>query len=212
MTGSAPPHREAVDWLRVRRRLEAVNRRIEDDFAPDAEQRRAELRARARALAQEAEPPPGAGLDVLLFDLAQERYAVESAWVQEVAPLRELTPLPGTPAFVRGIVHLRGEVLSVLDLKTLFELPAGGLPDLDKLIVLSDGAMRFGVLADRIHGMQRLPLADLQPPLPTLSGVRADYLLGIGRPHDVVLDARKLLADPRIVVRHDAASGPDLFR
>ena len=63
--------------------------------------------------------------------------------------------------------------------------------------------MRFGILADRIVGIRCVPEADVQPPLPTLSVIRPDYLLGVTRERIVILDGRKLLADPSIVVAEE---------
>lgn len=200
MTRPAGRGGAAIDWGEIRRRMADAERALEEQFVPAPGQRRAILEARARALAAGAPAEPGASIEVLEFTLANERYAIESSWVSEVVPLRELTPLPGTPAFVLGIIHLRGEVISVLDLKKFFELPERGLSDLDKAIILDDGAMQFAILADAIVGVRRLLLDDVQPPLPMLTEVRAEYLLGITRQSEVVLDGRKLLADPAIVV------------
>lgn len=194
----------AIDWDTVRRRLGEVERGLTDQFAPSPEKQREILHIRAQALASEVPVAPGDRREVLEFVLAQENYAIESAWVSEVVPLRELTPLPGLPAFVLGIIHLRGQVVSVLDLKKFFDLPDRGLSDLNKAIVLSDGTMQFAILADLIVGVRSLPLADMQPPLATLTEIRADYLLGITRQREVVLDGRKLLSDPAIVVNEVA--------
>lgn len=96
------------------------------------------LRARAKALAQPPKDEPEADtlLDVLEFRLAEERYAVEIRHVSEVHPLKELTPLPGTPAFVLGVVNVRGRILPVVDLKKFFELPDEGLTDLHRIILV----------------------------------------------------------------------------
>ncbi len=189
-----------IDWARVHARLTDAARELDEHHVPSPAARRAVLEARARALAV---PPPaavGASLEVLEFVLADERHAIESAWVREVVPLRELTELPGTPAFVLGIIHLHGEILSVLDIRTFFGLARKGLTDLDKAIVLDDGKMSFGILVDRIVGSRSIPMVDVQAPLPTLSVIRPDYLLGVTREREVILDGHKLLADPAIVV------------
>ena len=96
------------------------------------------LRARAQVLARipERAPVAGASLEVLEFRLAKERYALENRWVQEVCPLKELTPLPCTPPFVLGIVNVRGRILPVLDLKKLFDLPEQGLTDLHRIVLV----------------------------------------------------------------------------
>ena len=170
-----------IDWTRLHARLADAARALDERAVPPSAVRRAVLEARARALAAPAPAVGGASIEVLEFMLADECHAIESAWVREVVPLRELTVLPGTPDFVLGLIHLRGEILSVLDVRKFFGLARKGLSDLDKAIVLDDGEMRFGVLADRIVGVRRIPIGDVQPPLPTLSVIRPDYLLGVTR-------------------------------
>ena len=197
--------REPIDWAAVRHRLEVAGQLLAEQFTPSPEQCRALLAARARALATEAAPAPGAGFAALEFRLAGEHYAVESSWVREVYPLREYTPLPGTPPFVLGIIHLRGQIVSVLDLKKFFDLPSHGLSDLDKVIVLSNGRMEFGILADAIIGTRRILHDDVQAALPTLTEIRAKYLLGITRERQVVLDGSKLLSDPALIVAAEVA-------
>jgi purine-binding chemotaxis protein CheW len=160
------------------------------------------LKARAEALAREPARARAAAehIEVVEFVLAYERYAVETRYVREVSPLENLTPLPCTPAFVLGIVNLRGEILSVIDLKKFFELPEKGLTDLNKVIVLEAESMRFGILADAVSGVRRVRVDEIQPSLPTLTGVREAYLKGVTAERMVILDADKLLADERIMV------------
>lgn len=160
------------------------------------------LKARAEALAREPAQVRAAGehIEVVEFVLAYERYAVETRYVREVHPLENLTPLPCTPAFVLGIVNVRGEILSVIDLKKFFELPEKGLTDLDKVIVLELENMRFGILADAVSGVRLVPVDEIQPTLPTLTGVREAYLKGVTAERMVILDADKLLGDERIIV------------
>lgn len=175
------------------------------DTSADAERI---LRARAKALAVPTRQsmPAGATLELLEFRLATERYALETRHVQDVHPLRDLTPLPGTPAFVLGIVNLRGRILPVLDLKKFFELPERGLTDLHRIILVQGNDLEFGLLADVIVGVRSLAAESLQPSLPTLTGMRAEYLKGIGEDRLAVLDLERILADPKIIVHQEAES------
>jgi purine-binding chemotaxis protein CheW len=141
-------------------------------------------------------------LELLEFRLASERYAVESRFVQEVHPLRDLTPLPGTPPFVPGIVNVRGQILPVYDLKKLFDLPEPGLTDLHRVLHVRGHGMELGLLADIIVSVRVIAADSLQASLPTLTGIRADYLKGITDDRIVVLDLDRILSDPKIVV-HD---------
>ena len=163
------------------------------------------VRARAKALAipRRASTLAGAMLEVLEFRLASERYALETRHVQDVHPLRDLTPLPCTPTFVLGIVNVRGRILPVLDLKKFFDLPERGLTDLHRIILVQGNDLEFGLLADVIVGVRSVAADSLQPSLPTLTGIRAEYLKGIGEDRLVVLDVERILADPKIIVHQE---------
>jgi purine-binding chemotaxis protein CheW len=142
-------------------------------------------------------------LELLEFRLASERYALETRHVQDVHPLRELTPLPCTPPFILGIVNVRGRVLPVLDLKKFFDLPERGLTDLHRMILVRGNGLELGLLADVIVGIRSVSADSLQPSLPTLCGIRADYLKGIGEDRLVVLDFDRILSDPKIIVHEE---------
>jgi purine-binding chemotaxis protein CheW len=163
------------------------------------------LKARARDLAREVQAGARAEeqWEVVEFLLASERYAIESTAVREVYPLRALTPLPCTPAFVLGIVNVRGQILAVLDLRRLFDLPIQGLTELNKVVILRAGGVEVGILADVIVGVQTVPLAQIQPSLSTLSGIRKEFLKGVTAGGLVILDADKIVACDSILVHED---------
>jgi purine-binding chemotaxis protein CheW len=194
---------KAIDWSEVKQRLEAAHIAIEHIWAPTAEETNRILNERAQTLAREAVPAEAAdaNIEVVEFILAHERYAVASEYVREVYPLEDITPLPCTPVFVLGIINVRGEILSVIDIKKFFDLPEKGLTDLNKVIVLESEDMVFGIVADAISGVRRIQRAGIQPSLPTLTGIREDYLLGVTAEHMVILDAEKLLTDTKLIVQ-----------
>jgi purine-binding chemotaxis protein CheW len=194
---------KTVDWDRLRERLEVARTHVGRELTPDEKQ--GILRKRAKALAKQTEPDQDAGLslDILEFRLTYETYALEMRWVAETYPLKELTPLPCTPPFVAGIINVRGRILSVIDIRKFFDLPEKGLTDLNKVIIIHDGGMEFGILADEILGTRSIPLVEVQPPLPTLTGIREEYLMGLTRERTAILDAKKLLGDKNIVVHED---------
>lgn len=196
----------SIDWADVHRRLEEANEALQREFEPTTERRNAILRLRAQVMAQA--PPvvaPEETIEVVEFLLAHEQYALESSYIREVVPLKELTPLPCVPPFVLGITNVRGQIVSVIDIKRFFGLPEHGITDLNKVIILSDGAMEFGILADLIIGVRDLAKSELQPSLPTLTGIRTDYLKGVTASRLVVLDAFRLIHDPALLVNEEVA-------
>ncbi|ABB73639.1 CheW protein [Nitrosospira multiformis ATCC 25196] len=160
------------------------------------------LQARALALAQElsAQEVRNEDVEIVEFILGCERYALESCYVIQVAEVEDITPLPCTPGFIRGIVTLRGEILPVIDLKKFFEVPEKELGGRNKVIVLQSGKMTFSILVDEVLGARFILATDIQSSLPTLMDIRKKYLKGITSERLVVLDAENLLMDESIVV------------
>ncbi|HBA88104.1 MAG TPA: chemotaxis protein CheW [Geobacter sp.] len=168
------------------------------------EQRGKILHDRAQRLALERKvEEPGERIEVVEFLLGTERFGVETSFVREVHPLRGLTPLPCVPPFVLGLMNLRGAILSVVDLRSFFETGREEVAESSKVIVLRLAAMEFGILAQAVLGVRALNAADLQPPLPSMTGARSEFLRGMaGRL--LLLDAAKLLSDRRLVVHEEA--------
>jgi purine-binding chemotaxis protein CheW len=159
------------------------------------------LRERARRLA--APPPEESGssgrIELVVFRLGGETYAVESRYVQETAAIRSLTPLPGVPAFVAGITNLRGEVVSIMNLRAIFDLPTaeGGA----YVLYLRAGLMSFGIQVDAIQGVRDIGADEMRPDLGSLAGSRGRYIGGVTADCIAVLDAYALLTDERLIVR-----------
>lgn len=167
------------------------------------------LRERARALARAPASEASAEdtVEVLEFALGEERYAAEARFVTSAEPLTSLARLPCVPAFVAGIVNVRGRMLPVLDLKRLFDLPEKGLTDLHVVIVVSAGDLEVGLLADVVKSVTRVAVAELQPSLPTLTAIGAEYLKGVTADRLIVLDLERMLADPRLIVNENVEDG-----
>lgn len=165
------------------------------------------LRRRARALAQVPEVAEGSAdeIEVLRFRISHEDYAIETRFVVAVHALSNLSPLPCTPSHIVGIVNARGRVLPVMDLGRFLGLPQRGLGDSHRVIHLRLDEVHAGVLADFGMDLVRVRTGSLQRSLPTLTGLAADYLLGVAADGLVVLDAERILGDPRIMVNEEVA-------
>lgn len=198
-------NRKITDWSDIRRQVEAAHAALERSLSPSPGEKKVVLKTRAEFLSKEVADRRADQecLEVVEFLLTYERYAVESAHVRTVHPLNDITPLPLTPSFVLGIINVHGQVISVVDIRKFFGLPERGLTDLNKVIILSADDMEFGILADEILGVRSIPIETIQPPLPTLTGIRAEYLKGVTKERLVVLDAVKMLSDKRIVVHEE---------
>jgi purine-binding chemotaxis protein CheW len=191
-------------WTQLRERLAEFGRRIDQEFSADPGEHQERLLQRTREWARSVEETrPDSLIELLSFTLGEELYAIETGHVGAVLPLPHFTPLPGTPPFVLGIVNVRGHIVSVLDLRVFFELPIEGLSDKNYLVVLRNQEMEFGLLADRIRGIEQIPRDSLQAGLANLTGIRANYLLGVTAEQTTVLDGARLLGDPNLRIHAD---------
>ena len=171
--------------------------------APNAtDERRLEiLKERARELAQIPEIElDEERIEVVQFDLAGEQYGIDTEYVREVCPVTHLAQVPCAPGFVVGIMSLRGEILSVVDLRRFFGLPERGISDSSKIVVVYSDDVEFGILADRIDVVASVPTRTLQESLATLAGARERFLRGVTPDRVAVLDIETILSDERLRV------------
>lgn len=150
------------------------------------------------------QPEPGAAIteltEILRFQLAYREYALEMKYVREVILTGEITPVPGTPDFISGICAARGQIISLVDLRTLIRIPEKGLTDLNRVIVITDGKITFGILADNISGVGTIAMDQMiEPRARDLERCRG-YVKGIAGDGLYVLDAAAILGDPGIIV------------
>jgi purine-binding chemotaxis protein CheW len=158
------------------------------------------LKERAEALARVPAQTPENLLHVLRVEIAGESYAVDVGLVREVRQVDRITPVPGVPRHFAGVINLRGEILTVLDIRPIFELEAPGRQG--SIIVLSVDGRSVGLLADTAVRVLRLPADSIGPPLSTFTGARAEYVKGVASDGTVLLDVQRLLQDPQLVVEH----------
>ncbi|MBB6251032.1 chemotaxis protein CheW [Nitrospirillum iridis] len=209
----AAPARE-IDWAGIHRRLAAWSVALERGGTPDEETTRRILHRRGLELAK---PPvredDGERLELLEFTVGAERYGFETSAVAEVLALNGLTAVPKAPAFIAGVTTVRGQVLPLVDLGRLLDLGGVDRADLRRVVVLGQAPGRdggaLGLLVTSIIGVAWVPRAKLQAAPSVVTGRQRHYLTGIVPPHLALLDARRLLADPDLIVggRPSAQSG-----
>jgi len=199
---SVPGRSGPIDWQAVRARMGRAEAALAEALDPSPERATAIMDARARALARVPAPPRRAdtSLEVVLFALGRERYAIEARFVREVARLVDFTPVPGTPDFIVGVTNLRGDVLALVDLRRFFGVAPQDLTDQSRAIVLGRDRVEFAILADAAHGLTDLASDDLVPPAGEVSALGRSFLRGVTAEALLVLDGAALLAERRLTV------------
>ena len=204
-TASGRKHSTKIDWAEIKNRVASLQKVIEQKEILLPEERRTLLKQRAQALALRENDETGQQgcIEIVVFRLAHETYGIETAFVREVYPLRDMTILPGTPSFVKGIINVRGQIVSVIDLKTFFNLPERGIGELNKVIILCNDRMEFGILADIVEGTQSVALKEIMAAPPGVIGIGKKYLKGVTKEHIILLEADSILNDEKIIVNEE---------
>jgi len=190
-------------WVAIRRRIEQLDHGT--TAAPAAEDLPALWHRRAIELAETPDRDREAGevLTLALLRLGADRYAVPIASVREILRVGRLTPVGAAPAFVHGVINLRGVIMTVLDLRVFFGLEPGPVGAEARIIVAEGGGMVVGILVEQVEEIVDLPAALVKPPLAPAKGMVDDYVVGIAAHRGrmvVLIDLEKVLSNPRIIV------------
>lgn len=153
-----------------------------------------------------------ARLEVLVFEVGGQRYALRSIEVRELVRCVTVSPLPRAPAIIEGIINVRGAVVPVLDLRTRFRLPPKPAAHTDHLILASAGPRLVALRVDRALGLVRLEAGEVEDAKAVVPG--ADYLVAVAKlPDGLVLihDLRTFLSQAEATTLDDAlpAASPD---
>jgi purine-binding chemotaxis protein CheW len=115
----------------------------------------------------------------VILRFAGARYAVDMASVAEVVPVPVMTRIPGGPAWLSGVVNWRGRVLPVIDLRPLVGAALSPLPTSARLVVLAEGDIEVGVVADMVPGLLDCDPRDLEPIPGTIATGIAPLVRGV---------------------------------
>jgi purine-binding chemotaxis protein CheW len=150
---------------------------------------------------------PRAGGKFLTFFLGAEEYGVEILRVQEIIGLLPITRVPRTPAFIRGVVNLRGKVIPIVDLRTKFSLAETETAE-TCIIVVAIRGVHIGVVVDRVSEVSDIAGGEIEDAPDFGASVETEFLLGIGKAHGKVrllLDIERVLSQAEFAAVRDAA-------
>ena len=116
---------------------------------------------------------------LVTFTLDEVEFGLDIDRVQEITPGTDITPVPGSPSFVLGIVNLRGSIIPVLDSRLRFHLPPLARTGKTRIIILDLAGQPTGLMVDSVSEVVKLDDFTLRDTPPLVAGVRSDYLAGM---------------------------------
>jgi purine-binding chemotaxis protein CheW len=139
-------------------------------------------------------------LYVVPFLLSGEIYCIEAELVKEVLPLKELTVIPCTPAFILGVINIRGQIFTVLNLKKVFALSEKGISEFTKVMIIQHGNISFGIVVDTILGTRNILRATINMAPYAAKGKKNDYISGVTSEGLIILNGEALIKSSELVV------------
>jgi purine-binding chemotaxis protein CheW len=113
------------------------------------------------------------------FRLSNEEYGVDIMKVQEIILPGAITLMPQVPAFIRGLINLRGHVIPIIDLRRRFSLPAAQDTEETRIIVVNITGRTIGMVVDAVNEVLRISSEQIEPPPSSVSGIEQEYIMGL---------------------------------
>ncbi len=123
-------------------------------------------------------------LQLVSFKLDEIEYGIDILSVHEILRIPEITRLPNTPEYIKGVINLRGNVIPVVDIRLRFGMQQVALTELSRIIVVEIGEKLVGLLVDNVHQVIRLSRSRIDEPHDLIEGISTEFISGIGRLQD----------------------------
>ncbi|MCX7568538.1 chemotaxis protein CheW [Tumebacillus sp. DT12] len=140
-------------------------------------------------------------IKVIVFRLVDEEYGVEVAQVRSIEKMQNITRVPRTPEFVKGVINLRGVVTPIIDLKTRFDLGVEEYTDSTRIIIVAVDDMEVGLIVDAANDVIDIAVNSIELPPAVVGGIKANYLRGVAKLEDrllILLNLDKVLSQEEI--------------
>jgi purine-binding chemotaxis protein CheW len=118
--------------------------------------------------------------EYLCFRVAHEGYAISIMAIKEIVKPRDVTEVPRMPAFIIGVISLRGVIIPVMDMRLRLSLPVNPATGRERIIVLRMETGFCGVLVDEVIQVARIKKSAIEDPPAVLDGIDRDFVTGLG--------------------------------
>ncbi len=151
---------------------------------------------------------PASG-EYLTFTLGQEEYGIDILKVQEIRGYDAVTRIANSPAFIKGVINLRGVIVPIVDLRIKFKLGEPSYDPFTVVIILNIGKRVMGIVVDGVSDVIQLDTANLHPAPEFGSILDTRYILGLGTVEErmiIMVDIEQLMTSQEMALVETAAA------
>jgi purine-binding chemotaxis protein CheW len=154
------------------------------------------------------------GSRYLSFVLNDEEYCIEILKIKEIMGMTDVTAIPQTPTFIKGVINLRGQIIPIIDLRLKFEMPYKDYTDRTCIVVVElkydDELTLMGIVVDSIQEVINVPEEKISKVPYINAKIKSEYINGIadtGETIKIVLDITKVISEEEFVLIKDLDKG-----
>lgn len=141
----------------------------------------------------------GAILQLVTFKLGSEEFGVDILKVQEINKMMNITKIPNAPAFIEGVINLRGKIIPIVDLRKRLGFREQPYDKSTRIIVVELEGLVLGFIVDSVSEVLRIPENTIEPPPSMVAGIESEYIEGVGKLDDrllILLELKKIFSSP----------------
>lgn len=135
---------------------------------------------------------------LVVFKLWDQNYAINIASVHEIILMEHITRVPRTPAFLKGVINLRGKIIPVIDMRKRFSVDwHTEITEDTRIMIVEAGSSIVGMIVDQVTEVIRLSRDDIEPLPAASAGFDASFIRGVGKIEDsliMLLDVQDVFA------------------
>ncbi len=136
----------------------------------------------------------------IIFHLGKEEFGIQIARAHEIVMMKKITQLPQSSDFIEGVINLRGDLIVIIDLRKRFQLEAN-ISSETRIIIIEIDGVKTGLIVDSISEVLRIQKDKISDPPQEISGIRDDYIDGIGMVDDrliILLKLKKIFSEDEL--------------
>ncbi len=138
-------------------------------------------------------------LQLVTFKLGSEEFAVDILKVQEINKMMNITKIPNAPAFIEGVINLRGKIIPIVDLRKRLGFKDQEYDKSTRIIVVELDGLVLGFIVDSASEVLRIPENTIEPPPTMIADIESEYIEGVGKVDDrllILLELKKIFSSP----------------
>lgn len=135
-------------------------------------------------------------IKIIVFQLQNEQYGVNIQQVRSIEKLQNVTPVPGTADFIKGVINLRGDITPVIDLKDRLQIGKTEYTDHTRVLIINIENIQLGLIVDTATDVLDIEPSIIEAPPEVIGGVTEEYLSGVAKTEDrllILLDLERIL-------------------